>query len=920
MEERICKNCGGALTLKGNIYLCRFCGAVFENNAVGGTLTTLAFEQLRTAKFDDASETFSEVISKYPNSHEAYFGKLLAKYGVVFVDEASGKKIPTCYELIESVTDDDLFKKAVDLAPSDVAEGYKKLGKKIERVRAAWKEKASKEKPYDIFLCFKDSDRENGIERTKDSFAASDLYAHLTQDGYRVFFSRVSLSDKISEEYEPYIFGAIQSSPIMIVYGEKGEYFDSTWMKNEWTRFAKRIDNGTKRPDSLIVVYDNMNPYDLPPRLRSRQCLDASDMKFYPNLLAHIEKVIKAARAPVPQIQTIEIKGVKRATRASKVNINEIERREVGGIKVEQITPDEAATVKTGFMFLEKGMWNNAEAAFEKVLSDNEYCADAIWGQMLCNANAKTAEEFINKSVKLNDFDSFFDGFERVIKCASKKLANEVLSVFYKCTCNVLKTNLKDKATMYFNAVAPYNTKNRAEFIAECLGVVVKKKDEDLMGLVLSAVDPERVDVYIEAVLAFADDNLKASNFPLARRWYEKASQADTGEVRALRGILKCEVGSNNLYEYDGKIAYLKDYTLFEKVLQHCPSIVAEVKAAVIGLTPSDIESFDAFWKLRDPENFAEYNRLQDEVSKLTPEYKAVMESSGTMSRANEISDRYHAAKNALDGLKEKRNEFLDIYAEHKKARSVNANVNDAVTAFDALIRYVPKSETATLIECLYRMAFTMLHSKNFAEAERYFAQIVTEAKNEYRAYWGLLQSRLHCRSDEELTHCRTDITTFPEFNSAVTAATFCEDERFAKCCIDISSKRANQVLFDIEKETKQAKRQEEQRKLAESDAKRARKIKERERKILKKHRIMSVVALALTIISLGGGIAMAALGYETGVYVTVVLSILAVLSLSVFVYAYGKGDRAGVICLIVLSVLGVIVCAISFGIVMYSI
>ena len=82
----------------------------------------------------------------------------------------------------------------------------------------------------------------------------------------------------------------------MIVFGEKPEYFNSVWVKNEWMRFRKCIESGEKHSNSLVVAYKNISPNDLPIGLRSRQCLDASRMDFLDNLKKHIASVIKAEK------------------------------------------------------------------------------------------------------------------------------------------------------------------------------------------------------------------------------------------------------------------------------------------------------------------------------------------------------------------------------------------------------------------------------------------------------------------------------------------------------------------------------------------------------------------------------------------------------------------------------------------------
>ena len=91
---------------------------------------------------------------------------------------------------------------------------YREEAKVIEELRRGIIEVSSREEPYDIFICYKETD-ENG-QRTLDSVLAQDLYDALTEKGYRVFFSRITLEDKLGQEYEPYIFAALNLSLIHI--------------------------------------------------------------------------------------------------------------------------------------------------------------------------------------------------------------------------------------------------------------------------------------------------------------------------------------------------------------------------------------------------------------------------------------------------------------------------------------------------------------------------------------------------------------------------------------------------------------------------------------------------------------------------------------------------------------------------------
>ena len=332
MQTNVCKSCGGDLERIGNYYVCRFCGnkwMIDADNDVHVIDRANAWSALRDCDFERAVELFENIIFKEPENHEAYWGMALADAGIMYVtDLDESKKVPTCNSISEvSFIDSKYVQKAIELAPADISESYKKQAEQIEEIRVEWLRKASKEKPYDIFICYKDSDREHNIDRTDDSYDAHELYNALTAEGYRVFFSRVSLRDKISEHYEPYIFNALKTAKVMIVFGEKPEYFKAVWVKNEWTRFRTRIKLGEKHPNSLVAVYKNMAPTDLPVGLRSIQCLNADEMTFLENLKSHVSKIINSSpETEIKPIQkpkvTTEIKAEPRKTKVNKRRIN----------------------------------------------------------------------------------------------------------------------------------------------------------------------------------------------------------------------------------------------------------------------------------------------------------------------------------------------------------------------------------------------------------------------------------------------------------------------------------------------------------------------------------------------------------------------------------------------------------------------
>lgn len=124
-----------------------------------------------------------------------------------------------------------------------------------------------------------------------DSVIAQELYYQLQKEGFKVFFAKITLENKIGESYEPYIYAALNSAKVMLVIGSKKEYFEAPWVKNEWNRFQTLIKNGATK--TIIPCFKDMDPYDLPEEFAYLQSQDMSKIGFEQDLIYGIKKLIK---------------------------------------------------------------------------------------------------------------------------------------------------------------------------------------------------------------------------------------------------------------------------------------------------------------------------------------------------------------------------------------------------------------------------------------------------------------------------------------------------------------------------------------------------------------------------------------------------------------------------------------------------
>ena len=193
-------------------------------------------------------------------------------------------------------------------------------------------------------------------------FRSNDLYHQLTQEGFKVFFSRITLEDKLGSAYEPYIFAALNSAKVMVVLGTKPEYFQAVYVKNEWSRYLSLIKQGQKK--MLIPAYRDMDPYDLPEEFSHLQAQDMSRLGFMLDLIRGVKKIVQADE---PQASAMKETGA-------------------------EVVIDAAPLLKRAFMFLEDGDWNSANNYCEKVLDMDPECAEAYLGKLMAELHAETPD------------------------------------------------------------------------------------------------------------------------------------------------------------------------------------------------------------------------------------------------------------------------------------------------------------------------------------------------------------------------------------------------------------------------------------------------------------------------------------------------------------------------------------------------
>lgn len=411
-----CKMCGGDLNVAADkkIIECEYCGStqtIPDGNDEKKTNLFNRANRLRIDnEFDKAAGVYESIVSEFPEEAEGYWGLVLCSYGIEYVDDSkTGKKIPTCHRtLTSSVMDDDNFAQACENADV-VARGiYREEAKAIDKLQQQIIAVVENEEPYDVFICYKETD-DITKSRTEDSLIAQDIYTELIKEGYKVFFSRVTLRDKAGTEYEPYIYAALKSAKIMLAIGTKFDYYDAVWVKNEWSRYISMMaDDSSKH---LIPCFKNLDAYDIPKEFKNLQALDMGEVTFFKNLTDNVERIIPKQTAEQPKVVEIQ-------SDSNSATVDSL--------------------LKRAFMFLEEGSWDKADEYCEKVLDINPECAEAYLYKFFSSKKISNINEIIKIIIvkdepyyectlssweKLSTFE--FDAMRRVGQEKAKKLVED---------------------------------------------------------------------------------------------------------------------------------------------------------------------------------------------------------------------------------------------------------------------------------------------------------------------------------------------------------------------------------------------------------------------------------------------------------------------------------------------------------------
>lgn len=450
-----CKMCGGTIEFEqgATVGVCDSCGTKQTLPRLDDDRKANLYDRAnhfrRNNDFDKAMSIYEQVLNEDNTDAEAYWSLVLCRYGIEYVeDPASRKRIPTVNRAqFTSIFADEDYKSALQYADGYQKTIYEDEAKAIDEIQKGILAISQKEEPFDVFICYKETDA-NG-RRTQDSVLANDLYHQLTQEGFKVFFARITLEDKLGTAYEPYIFAALNSSKVMVVLGTKPEYFNAVWVKNEWSRYLALIKNGSKK--MLIPAYRDMDPYDLPEEFSHLQAQDMSKLGFMQDLIRGIKKIIEAD-APKQTVKETVIVGANNAA----------------------TTP----LLERVSLFLEDGKWQDANIYCEKVLDIDPKNAEAYLGKLMVELQVRNRKQLADCAEPFDDRDNY----SKVLRFGDEALEKEMRGYITHINERNENTRLTGIYNSAKNAMSAANTESAFKTAADTFATIPGFKDADTLA------------------------------------------------------------------------------------------------------------------------------------------------------------------------------------------------------------------------------------------------------------------------------------------------------------------------------------------------------------------------------------------------------------------------------------------------------
>ena len=714
MEKKVCECCGAYLTDQKEKWVCEHCLTEYKKSFVeSDEVQRLLNEASKTRmanKFIDAKNEYSHIIEKYPECADAYWGRLLSELGIEYVKGDEEVYYPSCHRLtFSNIFKENDYKTVMSLADEDSKVWYEEKANQIEVIRTELMNLTKNFDPFDIFISYKENDLQGNV--TKDSQYVTDLYHKLTQLGYKVFLSRITLGQIAGSKYEPYIYSAISTAQVMITFSSDKSFLEATWVKNEWSRYLELIKQGQKKKGSLIPIYFQMDPYDLPIEFSGIQGFNYADLEILKKIEDSIQKIISKKGNKYIETKYFKRKTIKniKEVKMDDSFIPTLNKRKLGdSSNTKELSINEEKTLDNGYAFLDKMLFDAAKVQFNNIIRSNNTNYKAYFGRFLsrCDINEKYISSLDHNHYKPSvpkDID--FSDIEYALDYApTKKIAKKIL----------------DDSVLIFRYMQYWNTPTnyKYEVITEFFKLLISYLDEDQSNELKDILWDDFS--FINENDMFYTENLLLIHKATILLTADKSPELYIKETTKLISMLI------NQGEFK-KAKELNDHLL--RVDPYNSSLLFN-QAKITLKSKNDIELLEnCMWERK-------LNALETLITRAKDPKNSVRRILNSMKKIN-----------------------IALYVKQYKK---------AIKIIDMAISYLPNFNEKEFIEELNYFGNAHLEMRKFNESLKYFQEVIEIDPFNVQALWGIVKAKSKSPRDIDVLDKEVNLIQFAEYNTLI--------------------------------------------------------------------------------------------------------------------------------------------------------
>ena len=427
----LCPNCGSHEEVNQNeeTFKCHHCFREFPLKESKTVLDSALRRRLDDAilkrnkcDFEDAALILEDLVSSHADVAEIYYQQLLTDYGVSFVSEDGGI---TEKPVLSSVQQESIFaKKEYRELQSLLANlpnqlnSYKTRLQQIEDLRLEALNTTKDIEEFDVFICYKRTMGEGAL--TQDSSTAGKLYRKFTAWGLNVFYAEETLYTRYAgRNFEPVIYRALSTAKLFVLVcatPSHPEFLIAPWVKNEWTRFKKRMDTQPDMKLRLLPVFDNGFTPELLPKalMKNTEGIKLDDQ--FDNIVYNL---ISSLMPKEKKSKFNEIKVKANKVGPLSITKEEVRKREFKSFKEKELDSSEKTDFTMALADMKINTSSKYKAAYKKLThltQTNTTNFEVNVAKLKCNFKIPYEESLVNADLwAVEDIDRMNKDFYAVI-------------------------------------------------------------------------------------------------------------------------------------------------------------------------------------------------------------------------------------------------------------------------------------------------------------------------------------------------------------------------------------------------------------------------------------------------------------------------------------------------------------------------